>query len=140
MKPDDSGGSQRNVLGGLLGSCSEKPMTGFFRDGCCITGDEDFGSHTVCVLLTDDFLEFSKMRGNDLSAPRPEFGFPGLTAGDRWCLCAARWREALHAGKAPRVVLNSTNEACLLIVSLDDLKQHAIDSNHPPAKPGAFIM
>jgi hypothetical protein len=129
MKPDDSGGSQRNVLGGLLGSCSEKPMTGFFRDGCCNTGDEDFGSHTVCVLLTDDFLEFSKMRGNDLSAPRPEFGFPGLTAGDRWCLCAARWREALHAGKAPRVVLNSTNEACLLIVSLDDLKQHAIDIN-----------
>lgn len=129
MKPDDSGGSQRNVLGGLLGSCSEKPMTGFFRDGCCNTGSEDFGSHTVCVLLTDDFLEFSKARGNDLSTPRPEFGFPGLNAGDRWCLCAARWREAFQAGKAPRVVLNSTNEACLLIVSLDDLKQHAIDLN-----------
>ena len=127
MKPDDSGGSQRNVLGGLLGSCSEKPMTGFFRDGCCNTGSEDFGSHTVCVLLTDDFLEFSKARGNDLSTPRPEFGFPGLNAGDRWCLCAARWREAFQAGKAPRVVLNSTNEACLLIVSLDDLKRHAID-------------
>ncbi|MBN8450124.1 MAG: DUF2237 domain-containing protein [Candidatus Accumulibacter sp.] len=129
MKPDDSGGSQRNVLGGLLGSCSEKPMTGFFRDGCCNTGSEDFGSHTVCVLLTDDFLEFSKARGNDLSTPRPEFGFPGLNAGDRWCLCAARWREAFQAGKAPRVVLNSTNEACLLIVSLDDLKRHAIDLN-----------
>jgi len=129
MKPDDSGGSQRNVLGGLLGSCSEKPMTGFFRDGCCNTGSEDFGSHTVCVLLTDDFLEFSKARGNDLSTPRPEFGFPGLKAGDRWCLCAARWREAFQAGKAPRVVLNSTNEACLLIVSLDDLKRHAIDLN-----------
>ncbi|MEF8750696.1 MAG: DUF2237 domain-containing protein [Candidatus Accumulibacter necessarius] len=129
MKPDDSGGSQRNVLGGLLGSCSEKPMTGFFRDGCCNTGSEDFGSHTVCVLLTDDFLEFSKARGNDLSTPRPEFGFPGLNAGDRWCLCAARWREAFQAGKAPRVVLNSTNEACLLIVELDDLKRHAIDLN-----------
>jgi uncharacterized protein (DUF2237 family) len=129
MKPDDSGGSQRNVLGGLLGSCSEKPMTGFFRDGCCNTGSEDFGSHTVCVLLTDDFLEFSKARGNDLSTPRPEFGFPGLNAGDRWCLCAARWREAFQAGKAPRVVLNSTNEACLLIVDLDDLKRHAIDLN-----------
>jgi hypothetical protein len=129
MKPDDSGGRQRNVLGGLLGSCSEKPMTGFFRDGCCNTSNEDFGSHTVCVLLTTDFLEFSKARGNDLSTPRPEFGFPGLSAGDRWCLCAARWREAFQAGKAPRVVLNSTNEACLLIVSLDDLKRHAIDLN-----------
>jgi uncharacterized protein (DUF2237 family) len=87
-------------------------MTGFFRDGCCNTSDEDFGSHTICVLLTADFLEFSKARGNDLSTPRPEFGFPGLHPGDRWCLCAARWREALHAGKAPRVVLNATNEAC----------------------------
>jgi FeS assembly protein IscX len=129
MKPDDTGGSQRNVLGGLLGSCSEKPITGFFRDGCCNTSDEDFGSHTICVLLSSDFLEFSKARGNDLSTPRPEFGFPGLKAGDRWCLCAARWREALQAGKAPRVVLNATNEACLLIVSLDDLKRHAIDLN-----------
>jgi uncharacterized protein (DUF2237 family) len=104
MKPDDMGGSQRNVLGGPLGSCSEKPMTGFFRDGCCNTSDEDFGSHTICVLLTADFLEFSKARGNDLSTPRPEFGFPGLHPGDRWCLCAARWREALHAGKAPLIV------------------------------------
>ena len=129
MKPDDSGGTQRNVLGGLLGSCSEKPMTGFFRDGCCNTSDEDYGSHTVCVLLTADFLAFSKARGNDLSTPRPEFGFPGLQPGDRWCLCAARWREALHAGKAPRVVLNSTNEAALLIVSLDDLKRYATDLN-----------
>jgi len=123
------GGSQRNVLGGPLGACSEKPMTGFFRDGCCNTSDEDFGSHTVCVLLTAEFLEFSKARGNDLSTPRPEFGFPGLHPGDRWCLCAARWREALHAGRAPRVVLNATNEAALLIVGLDDLKRHAIDLN-----------
>jgi len=129
MKPDDSGGRQRNVLGGLLGSCSERPLTGFFRDGCCNTGVEDLGSHTVCVVLTADFLAFSQARGNDLSTPRPEYGFPGLQPGDRWCLCAARWQEALVAGKAPRVVLNATNEACLLIVSLDDLKRHAIDLN-----------
>lgn len=129
MKPDDSGGRQRNVLGGLLGSCSERPLTGFFRDGCCNTSVEDLGSHTVCVVLTADFLAFSQARGNDLSTPRPEYGFPGLQPGDRWCLCAARWQEALVAGKAPRVVLNATNEACLLIVSLDDLKRHAIDLN-----------
>ncbi len=129
MKPDDTGGSQRNVLGGLLGACSERPMTGFFRDGCCNTSDEDVGSHTVCVVMTAEFLAFSKARGNDLSTPRPEFGFPGLQPGDRWCLCAARWREALQAGMAPRVVLNSTNEAALLIVGLDDLKRHAIDLN-----------
>ncbi|WP_300450683.1 DUF2237 domain-containing protein [Accumulibacter sp.] len=129
MKPDDTGGRQRNVLGGLLGTCSERPMTGFFRDGCCHTSDEDIGSHTVCVVLTAEFLTFSKARGNDLSTPRPEFGFPGLQPGDRWCLCAARWREALQAGMAPRVVLNSTNEASLLIVGLDDLKRHAIDLN-----------
>jgi hypothetical protein len=129
MKPDDFGGRQRNVLGGILGSCSEQPMTGFFRDGCCNTSDEDLGSHTVCVVLTADFLEFSKRRGNDLSTPRPEFAFPGLKPGDRWCLCAARWREALQAGVAPRVVLEATNEACLLIVGLEDLKRHAIDLN-----------
>ncbi|MBL8394829.1 MAG: DUF2237 domain-containing protein [Candidatus Accumulibacter sp.] len=129
MKPDDFGGRQRNVLGGILGSCSEKPMTGFFRDGCCNTSDEDFGSHTICVVLTAEFLEFSRARGNDLSTPRPEFHFPGLKPGDRWCLCATRWHEALQAGKAPRVVLNASNEACLLIVPLDDLKRHAIDLN-----------
>ncbi|HPT49619.1 MAG TPA: DUF2237 domain-containing protein [Accumulibacter sp.] len=129
MKPDDSGGGQRNVLGGPLGSCSERPVTGFFRDGCCNTGDEDFGSHTVCIILTAEFLDFSKARGNDLSTPHPEYNFPGLKPGDRWCLCAPRWREALLAGKAPRVVLNATNEAALLIVSLDDLKRHAIDLN-----------
>lgn len=129
MKPDDTGGSQRNVLGGLLGACSERPMTGFFRDGCCNTSDEDVGSHTVCVVMTAEFLAFSKARGNDLSTPRPEFGFPGLQPGDRWCLCAARWREALQACMAPRVVLNATNEASLLIVGLDDLKRHAIDLN-----------
>ena len=129
MMPDDFGGVQRNVLGGPLGVCSEKPRTGFFRDGCCNTGPEDVGSHTVCVVLDADFLAFSQARGNDLSTPRPEFGFPGLQPGERWCLCAARWREALQAGHAPRVVLNSTNEGALEIVALDDLKRHAVDLN-----------
>lgn len=129
MMPDDFGGVQRNVLGGPLGVCSESPRTGFFRDGCCNTGPEDVGSHTVCVVLDADFLAFSQARGNDLSTPRPEFGFPGLQPGERWCLCAARWREALQAGHAPRVVLNSTNEGALEIVALDDLKRHAIDLN-----------
>lgn len=129
MKPDDFGGVQRNVLGGPLGRCSDRPLTGFFRDGCCNTNEEDIGSHTVCVVLTAEFLEFSKASGNDLSTPHPEFDFPGLKPGDRWCLCAARWRDALQAGKAPRVVLNATNEAVLLIVGLDDLKAHAIDLN-----------
>lgn len=129
MKPDDFGGVQRNVLGGPLGTCSEKPVTGFFRDGCCNTSPEDAGSHTVCVVLTAQFLEFSAARGNDLSTPRPEFDFPGLQPGNRWCLCAARWREAAQAGKAPQVVLNATNEAALEIVALDDLKRHAIDLN-----------
>ncbi|MDS4013332.1 MAG: DUF2237 domain-containing protein [Candidatus Accumulibacter sp.] len=129
MKPSDHDGRQRNVLGGILGSCSEKPLTGYFRDGCCNTSDEDLGSHTVCIVATADFLAFSRAQGNDLSTPRPEFAFPGLKPGDRWCLCATRWRDALRAGKAPRVVLNASNEACLLIVSLDDLKRHAIDLN-----------
>ena len=129
MKPSDHGGQQRNVLGGILGSCSEKPLTGYFRDGCCTTSDEDLGSHTVCIVATADFLAFSRAQGNDLSTPRPEFAFPGLQPGDRWCLCATRWRDALRAGKAPRIVLNACNEACLLIVSLDDLKRHAIDLN-----------
>ena len=127
MKSNDLGGFQHNVLGGPLGRCSDKPLTGFFRDGCCNTSDEDVGSHTVCVVLTDEFLEFSKARGNDLSTPRPEFDFPGLKSGDRWCLCAARWREASLFGKAPRVVLNATNESALDIVSLEDLKRYAID-------------
>lgn len=131
MIPDEFGGGgvQRNVLGGPLGSCSERPVTGFFRDGCCNTGPDDLGLHTVCVVLTDDFLIFSQRRGNDLSTPRPEFGFPGLKAGDRWCLCAARWREAFEADAAPRVVLNATNEATLEVVSLDILKRYAVDLN-----------
>ena len=129
MKPEEFGGNQRNVLGGPLGRCSDKPLTGFFRDGCCNTSEEDLGSHTICVVLTAQFLQFSKVRGNDLSTPRPEFDFPGLNPGDRWCLCAARWREAFQAGMAPQVVLNACNEMALEIVSLDDLKRFAIDLN-----------
>jgi uncharacterized protein len=119
--------AQRNVFGEPLVSCSERPLTGFFRSGCCHTGPEDVGLHTVCVEVTEEFLTFSKARGNDLSTPRPEFGFPGLEPGDRWCLCAARWREALEAGRAPRVILAATHEATLQIVELGDLKRYAID-------------
>ena len=100
---DDRRAPSRNVLGDRLDVCSLNPMTGFFRDGCCDTGREDFGSHTVCAVMTAAFLEFSKSRGNDLSTPIPEIGFHGLKPGDRWCLCAPRWREALEAGHAPRV-------------------------------------
>jgi uncharacterized protein (DUF2237 family) len=120
-------GAPRNVLGDRLEICSISPMTGFFRDGCCDTGPEDFGSHTVCVVMTAAFLEFSKSRGNDLSTPIPEFGFPGLKPGDRWCLCAPRWQEALEAGQAPRVVLRATHEAALSDCALADLKRFALD-------------
>jgi uncharacterized protein (DUF2237 family) len=120
-------GNQLNVLGGPLLTCSDEPVTGFFRDGCCNTSEDDFGSHTICVVLTEEFLAYSKAAGNDLSTPRPEFDFPGLKAGQRWCLCAARWVEAYRAGKAPKVSLNSTNQAALEVVPLDLLKQHAID-------------
>ncbi len=123
----DEGGLQRNVLGGPLGVCSEAPVTGFFRTGCCDTSPEDIGRHTVCIVASEEFLAFSKARGNDLSTPRPEYDFPGVQPGQRWCLCAARWREALQAGKAPQVMLNATNEATLDIVSLEDLKRHAVD-------------
>jgi len=119
--------AQKNVFGEEISSCSEAPLTGFYRNGCCDTGPEDAGSHTVCAVMTDEFLAFSKQAGNDLSTPIPEFGFAGLKAGDRWCLCAARWQQALDAGAAPRVVLSATNEAALEIVSLDDLKRYAID-------------
>ena len=117
----------RNVLGEPLATCSIRPMTGFFRDGCCNTGPGDLGSHTVCVVATAEFLAFSKSRGNDLSTPVPDFGFPGLEPGDRWCLCAPRWQEALEAGKAPRVVLRSTHEGALEYCLLEDLKRYAID-------------
>jgi len=118
---------QKNVFGEPLKGCSDRPVTGFYRTGCCHTGPEDFGLHTVCVEVTADFLAFSKSRGNDLSTPQPDFGFPGLQPGDRWCLCAARWREALEAGSPPRVVLAATHEATLEIVDLEELKRYAID-------------
>jgi len=120
-------GIQRNVFGEPLKSCSERPVTGFYRSGCCHTGPEDVGLHTVCVEVTSEFLAFSKARGNDLSTPQPDFDFPGLEPGDRWCLCAARWREAFEAGKAPRVILSATHEATLAVVPLEDLKRYAID-------------
>jgi uncharacterized protein len=118
---------QKNVFGETLAVCSNNPLTGFFRDGCCNTGPQDYGSHTVCVVMTEEFLAFSKAAGNDLSTPVPEYAFPGLKAGDRWCLCAARWQQAFESGRAPRVVLAATHERALEIVALKDLKRFAID-------------
>jgi uncharacterized protein (DUF2237 family) len=117
----------RNVFGEPLAPCSTDPLTGFTRTGSCETGPQDLGSHTVCVQVTADFLEFSQAQGNDLSTPAPEFDFPGLLPGDRWCLCAARWREALEAGRAPRVVLRATHERALEVIALADLKPFAVD-------------
>ena len=114
-----------NVLGGVLEPCSTRPVTGFYRDGCCNTGAEDLGLHTVCVVLTAEFLQFSKSRGNDLSTPMPQYGFPGLNPGDRWCLCASRWKEAFEAGVPPQVVLEATHAVTLHVVPLADLKRHA---------------
>ena len=116
-----------NVLGETLQQCSSRPLTGFYRDGCCNTGKEDVGLHTVCIEVTHQFLEFSKARGNDLSTPRPEFGFPGLQPGDCWCLCALRWQEAYEAGVAPWVMLSSTHEATLEHIPLRQLKEYARD-------------
>lgn len=113
----------KNVLGGELEPCSRDPLTGFYRDGCCNTGADDLGVHTVCAVVTDEFLAFSKARGNDLSTPRP--GFLGLHAGDRWCLCAPRWQEAFEAGQAPDVVLEATHAATLEWARLEDLQRHA---------------
>ena len=115
----------KNVLGETLEPCSFKPMTGFFRNGCCDTGPMDRGSHTVCIVATAEFLKFSAARGNDLSTPMPDYGFAGLKPGDRWCLCALRWREALEAGVAPPVVLEATHENALQFVTLESLQQHA---------------
>ena len=115
----------RNVLGTELKSCSLDPVTGFFRNGCCETGPEDIGMHTVCAVMTAEFLAFSASVGNDLSTPVPAFGFAGLRPGDRWCLCAPRWKEALDAGAAPQVVLEATHEETLAIVPLGVLKDHA---------------
>jgi uncharacterized protein (DUF2237 family) len=118
----------RNVLGEELVPCSLDPVTGFFRNGCCETGPHDVGMHTVCAVMTADFLAYSKSVGNDLSTPRPDLGFDGLKPGDRWCLCAPRWKEALDAGAAPQVVLESTHEETLAIVPLGVLKDYAIEA------------
>jgi uncharacterized protein (DUF2237 family) len=117
----------RNVFDEPLEACGKNPMTGFFRDGCCNTSGQDGGSHTVCAVLTREFLEFSLTRGNDLITPRPEFGFPGLNPGDRWCLCANRWREAERDGVAPRVYLRATHRRALEQVPLETLKPYALD-------------
>lgn len=116
----------KNVFGSDLITCSESPITGFYRDGCCNTGQQDKGVHTVCAIMTEEFLEFSKSRGNDLSTPMPQWNFPGLKPGDRWCLCAARWLEAYKAGKAPKVKLEATHEKTLDIVEMDMLLEHAL--------------
>ena len=115
-----------NVLGEPLQPCSMNPLTGFYRDGCCKTGEDDSGKHIVCAQMTEDFLNYTKSRGNDLSTAIPQFGFPGLNPGDQWCLCASRWKEALDAGMAPPVQLRATHEAALEIVSLDELQHHAL--------------
>ncbi|MFM7520746.1 MAG: DUF2237 family protein [Planctomycetota bacterium] len=119
---------ERNVLGGALATCSRAPLTGFHRDGCCRTGPQDTGLHTVCAVMTDEFLAFTVAAGNDLVTPRPEWQFPGLKPGDRWCLCAARWLEAATAGKAPPVVLEATHERALAVAPLPLLERHAYTS------------
>ncbi len=116
----------KNVLGTELTSCSHDPLTGFYRDGCCNTGPQDRGLHVVCAVVTEDFLAFSKARGNDLSTPRPEYRFPGLKGGDQWCLCALRWQEAFNAGVAPGVKLEATHEKALSVLELEDLLAHAV--------------
>ena len=116
-----------NVVGGALLPCSTEPLTGFFRDGCCATGEEDLGSHTVCAVMTDEFLAFSRQAGNDLSTPRPEWGFAGLEPGDRWCVCAARWLEAHQAGHAPPVVLGATHARALEVVPIEALTAFAAE-------------
>jgi uncharacterized protein len=116
----------KNVLGGGLEPCCMSPMAGFYRDGCCNTGPGDYGVHVVCAQVTEDFLVFSRRQGNDLSAALPEYGFPGLKPGDRWCLCAMRWREAMDAGVAPPVILEATHIAALEFVSLEELTSHAL--------------
>jgi uncharacterized protein (DUF2237 family) len=117
-----------NVVGGDLQPCSAQPLTGFYRDGCCATGPEDVGSHTVCAVMTEEFLAFSRLAGNDLSTPRPEWGFPGLEPGDRWCVCASRWLEAERAGYAPPVVLGATHARALEVVPIDALLARSVAS------------
>lgn len=118
-----------NVLGGTLESCCKDPMTGFYRDGYCRTGADDSGRHTVCILATDEFLAYSKSVGNDLSTPMPQYAFPGVKDGDKWCLCMLRWKQALEDGMAPQVLLASTHESALQVIELEDLKRHAADGD-----------
>jgi hypothetical protein len=127
MKERRQANKALNVFGEPLVPCGLDPLTGFYRDGCCNTGYDDPGMHVVCVRVTREFLAFSKAAGNDLSTPMPEFGFPGLESGDRWCLCAGRWKEALDAGVAPPVVLAATHEETLAMLALEDLKRYAVD-------------
>jgi hypothetical protein len=123
----------RNVLGGPLAVCCTDPMTGFFRTGVCLTGPQDHGTHVICARVTAEFLAFTRARGNDLSTPAPQWGFPGLRPGDRWCLCASRWREAADAGVAPPVVLEATHAKALAFVTLDMLRAHAWTGDADPA-------
>lgn len=122
-------GKQLNVLGTDIQICGTDPKTGYFRDGCCNTGLKDIGFHTVCAIVTEEFLDFSRAQGNDLITPRPEFNFPGLKPGDSWCICASRFEEARLADCAPKIKLTATNEKTLKIVSLDVLKKYQIDLN-----------
>lgn len=126
---------QKNIFGLPLKTCSEKPLTGFYRDGCCNTGKDDFGVHTTCIIATKEFLEFSKSVGNDLSTPLPQWGFAGLKPGDRWCLCASRWVEAYHAGVAPLIIPEATHEIMLDFFPLKELVKYAYkEVDNPPGK------
>ena len=127
MKAEGLPQSQQNVFGEPIELCCNDPLTGFYRDGHCNTGPNDVGRHAVCALMTDEFLEYSAAAGNDLSTPRPEFNFPGLVAGNRWCLCAMRWEQAYRAGKAPKLYLKATNIVTLRAVPLEILKPYALD-------------
>ena len=125
---DETATEPQNVLGDALQPCSQDPVTGFYRSGACETGPQDLGAHVVCAQMTEDFLRFTKRQGNDLSSPRPQMEFPGLDPGDQWCLCAARWQEALEAGVAPPVVLEATHEQALEALELEDLRGHAVEA------------
>ncbi|HET6504487.1 MAG TPA: DUF2237 domain-containing protein [Amycolatopsis sp.] len=127
--------NDRNVLGGDLEPCGTDPLTGFYRNGCCETGRDDVGNHTVCAVVSREFLQHQIKTGNDLVTPRPEYGFPGLEPGDRWCVCAARWQEAYEAGAAPPVVLAATHARALEVVELDALQRHSADV---PADPSSL--
>jgi uncharacterized protein (DUF2237 family) len=126
---------ERNVLGGALEECGTEPLTGYYRDGCCNSGEDDFGNHSVCAVVSTEFLAHQQITGNDLVTPRPEFGFAGLRPGDRWCVCAARWQDAYEAGAAPPVVLASTHERALEVIPLTTLREHAVDV---PADPSSL--